>query len=67
MPCMIADCDPTLTRAGPIIEELSESQYLVMHNDDRHRTPLRRLIDRIVKVYRDNASLLAGENALRAE
>lgn len=64
MPCMIGDCDPGLARAGPVIEELTETQCLVMHDDDRHRPPLRRLIERIVAVYRDNASLLAGERPL---
>lgn len=65
MPCMFADTDPGLARAGPIIEELTESQHLVMHADDRHRPPLRRLIDRIVQVYADNADLLAGDRPLR--
>ena len=48
-----------------MIDELTETQHLVMHADDRHRPPLRRLIDRIVKIYRDNADLLAGERPLR--
>ena len=66
MPCMIADCDPALERAGPVIEDLTEDQYLVMHDDDRHRSPLRRLIERIVLVYRENADLLAGQRRFRA-
>lgn len=66
MPCMIADCDPSLARAGPVIEDLTETQYLVMHNDDRHRPPIRRLIERITTLYRDNAALLAGDRPLRA-
>lgn len=66
MPCVIADTDPALTRAGPFVEELTETQHLVMHADDRHRAPLRRVIDRITAVYRDNADLLAGLRPLRA-
>lgn len=66
MPCMIADCDPSLARVGPVIEELTEDQYLVMHNDDRHRPPIRRLIKRITTIYRDNAALLAGDRPMRA-
>ncbi|MEO1678515.1 MAG: LysR family transcriptional regulator [Pseudomonadota bacterium] len=65
IPCMIGDADPTLARAGPVIEELSEDQHLVMHDDDRHRAPLRRLINRIVAVYEENADLLEGGRALR--
>ncbi|MEM9814121.1 MAG: LysR family transcriptional regulator [Pseudomonadota bacterium] len=60
MPCMIGDCDPTLARAGPIVEDLTETQFLVMHDDDRHRAPMRTLIDRVVRVYADNAAILSG-------
>jgi DNA-binding transcriptional LysR family regulator len=65
MPCMIGDSDPVLTRAGPVIAELTEAQYLVVHNEDRHRPPLRRVIARLVAIYRTNADLLAGARALR--
>ncbi|WP_322894417.1 MULTISPECIES: LysR family transcriptional regulator [unclassified Yoonia] len=65
MPCMIGDCDPSLSRAGPVIEDLTEQQYLVMHGDDRHRAPIRRLIERITKIYADNADLLSGQRPLR--
>lgn len=65
MPCMIADCDPGLARAGPVIEDLTEHQHLVMHGDDRHRPPLRRLIDRIVRIYEAHAELLAGARPMR--
>lgn len=65
MPCMVGDSDPRLARAGPIIEDLTEQQHLVMHDDDRHRPVMRRLIDRIVAVYDDNADLLAGLRPLR--
>ncbi|TJZ81079.1 LysR family transcriptional regulator [Paracoccus hibiscisoli] len=65
MPCMIGDCDPSLARIGPIIDELTEQQYLVMHDDDRHRPPIRRLIERLTKIYHDNAPLLAGERPMR--
>ena len=67
MPCMIGDCDPTLSRVGPVIDELTEQQHLVMHNDDRHRPPLRRLIERISKVYHDNTDLLSGQRPLRGD
>lgn len=65
MPCMAGDRDPMLTRAGNIVDDLTEQQYLVMHDDDRHRPPIRRLIARIVKLYSDHAPLLAGERPLR--
>ncbi|MGI3165782.1 LysR family transcriptional regulator [Pseudooceanicola sp. 200-1SW] len=65
MPCMAGDRDPALTRAGPLIEALDETQHLVFHADDRHRPPLRRLISRLSALYRDNADLLAGRRPLR--
>ncbi|WP_225028765.1 LysR substrate-binding domain-containing protein, partial [Xinfangfangia pollutisoli] len=65
MPCVIGDSDPALVRAGPLIEELTEWQHLVMHADDRHLPPQRRLIERLVALYRDNAELLAGARPLR--
>lgn len=65
MPCMVGDSDPGLARAGPIIEELTEQQHLVMHADDRHRAPIRRLIERLATVYDENADLLAGLRPLR--
>lgn len=65
MPCMFADCDPMLARAGPVIEELTETQYLVTHADDRSRSPIRRLCERLMTIYRDNAELLAGAKPLR--
>ncbi|MDR7125633.1 DNA-binding transcriptional LysR family regulator [Pseudorhodobacter sp. 4114] len=67
MPCMTGDCDPALCRAGPVIEALTEQQYLVMHDDDRHRAPIRRLIERITKIYADNADLLSGQQPLRGQ
>ncbi|MFD1796379.1 LysR family transcriptional regulator [Paracoccus aurantiacus] len=65
MPCLTGDCDPSLTRAGPLIEDLTETQHLVMHADDRHLPHIRCVIDRIVALYEQNAELLAGSRPLR--
>lgn len=65
MPCMTGDRDPALTRAGPVIEALTETQHLTMHADDRHLPHIRCVIERIVKLYEDHAPLLAGERPLR--
>jgi len=62
---MIGDSDPTLTRAGSIIDELTETQYLVMHGDDRHQKSVRTVINRIVNIYQENTELLAGNRPLR--
>lgn len=65
MPCLTGDCDPSLTRAGPLIEDLTETQHLTMHADDRHLPHIRCVIDRIVALYEDHAPLLAGERPFR--
>ena len=66
MPCMIGDLNPGLARAGPVIDTLTETVHLVMHNDDRHRAPIRRLIERLTRLYAENADLLEGKRPLRA-
>ncbi|SDD70101.1 DNA-binding transcriptional regulator, LysR family [Paracoccus isoporae] len=65
MPCMIGDRDPSLARAGDLIEALTETQYLVMHDDDRHQPHLRSVISRLSAVYAAHAGLLAGDRPLR--
>ncbi|MGI9504244.1 MAG: LysR family transcriptional regulator [Geminicoccaceae bacterium] len=64
MPCFIGDRDPVLVRAGGFIEDLTETQWLVMHDDDRHRKEVRIVIDRITALFSDHAALLAGERPL---
>lgn len=64
MPCFAGDRDPVLARAGPIIEELTEMPWLVMHDDDRHRPEIRTVIERLVQFFDDYAALLAGERPL---
>jgi hypothetical protein len=53
--------DPSLERAGGTIEELREGQWIVMHNDDRHRREVRTVIDRIVALATAHAALFASE------
>lgn len=64
MPCFIGDQDPVLMRAGGLIEDLTETQWLVMHDDDRHRREVRMVIERITTLFSDHAALLAGERPL---
>jgi DNA-binding transcriptional LysR family regulator len=61
LPCFAGDRDPFLERAGEPVAELAESQWIVMHNDDRHRADVRTVIDRIVALVTKHAALFAGE------
>jgi DNA-binding transcriptional LysR family regulator len=65
MPCFAGDRDPQLERAGPTIPELDEVQWIVMHNDDRHRPDVRKVIERIAALVSANTELYAGERPLR--
>jgi DNA-binding transcriptional LysR family regulator len=64
LPCFAGDRDPLLERAGEEIAELREDQWLVMHNDDRHRPDVRTVIDRIVALVQAHAALFAGERPI---
>ncbi|MDF1872896.1 LysR family transcriptional regulator [Vannielia sp.] len=64
MPCLLGDADPSLTRAGPLIDTLTERQHLITHNDDRHRPELRELSRRLAALFARNAPLLAGERPM---
>jgi len=66
MPCFTGDRDPRLMRAGPPIGELTETQYLVMHDDDRHRAEVRKAIDRLHALFRDHAELCRGDRPIGA-
>ncbi len=64
MPCFIGDQDPGLRRAGELIGDLTETQWLVMHDDDRHREEVRFVIERTVTLFSEHTVLLAGERPL---
>lgn len=64
LPCFAGDRDPLLERAGDTIEELLEYQWIVMHNDDRHRPDVRTVIDRVVALVTAHAALFAGDRPM---
>jgi len=61
LPCFAGDRDPLLERAGDVIGDLKEGQWIVMHNDDRHRADVRTVVNRIVALVTAHAPLFAGE------
>ena len=63
LPCFAGDRDPLLERAGDEIAELREPQWIVMHNDDRHRSDVRTVVNRIVALVSAHAALFAGERS----
>lgn len=64
LPCFAGDRDPQLERAGDTVGELRESQWIVMHNDDRHRPEVRTVIERMVQLVQAHAPLFSGRRPL---
>lgn len=64
-PCFVGDSDPRLVRVAPPIGELAAEQWLVSHNEERHRPEVRRVADRIVRLMREHAVLFRGESGSR--
>jgi DNA-binding transcriptional LysR family regulator len=60
LPCFAGDRDPLLERAGEPVPELHEGQWLVMHNDDRHRPEVRTVIERMASLFTAHAPLFSG-------
>lgn len=61
LPCFVGDLDPTLERVGDEIPELRHRQWIVMNNDDRHRSDIRAVADRLSKLLKSHRDILAGK------
>jgi DNA-binding transcriptional LysR family regulator len=61
LPCFVGDRLPGLRRVGPLIDELTESQWLVMHGETRHRPAVRTVLERVGTVIDEHADLYRGE------
>ncbi|ASJ74257.1 LysR family transcriptional regulator [Granulosicoccus antarcticus] len=61
LPCFVGDRLPSLRRVGPLIDELTESQWLVMHSETRHRPAVRTVIERIGIMISNYADLYSGK------
>ena len=65
LPCFAGDRDALLERAGEEIAELREGQWLVMHNDDRHRPDVRAVIERMAALIAAHAAAVRRRAADR--
>lgn len=59
LPCFVGDAHETLVRSGPVIDELSHEQWLVVHGEERHLPAVREAIENI-------ATLIASSRAMFA-
>lgn len=60
LPCFVGDYDPQLQRAGEEINALRHRQWLVTHNDDRHRPEIRTVSKRLVHLLKARADAFYG-------
>ena len=60
-PCFVGDSDKRLVRVASPITELYSEQWLVSHNEERHRPEVRRVADRIAALMKTHAALFRGE------
>lgn len=60
LPCFVGDSDAELTRRGPLIEELTHNQWLVVHGEDRTQVPVRQTVDLIAQLLVSNKAHFEG-------
>lgn len=63
LPCFVGDAEPELQRAGGEIEALRHRQWIVVHDDDRHRREIRTVADRLRDLMRGHRDLFEGREA----
>ena len=61
LPCFVGDLDPGLERVGEELPELRHRQWIVMNNDDRHRSDIRAVAERLSKLLKSHRDILAGK------
>jgi DNA-binding transcriptional LysR family regulator len=64
LPCFAGDRDSKLERIGQALPELLQDQWLVMHDDDRHRPEVRIVLDRLGDLLEEHALLFSGARPL---
>jgi DNA-binding transcriptional LysR family regulator len=64
LPCFAGDRDSKLERIGQALPELLQDQWLVMHDDDRHRPEVRIVLDRLGALLEEHALLFSGARSL---
>ena len=60
LPVFIGDADLALERVDGIIAELDHELWIVANDDDRHRTEVRSVLDRLSDILRRNEKQFAG-------
>jgi DNA-binding transcriptional LysR family regulator len=61
LPCFVGDSFPGLRRAGGLIEELAEEQWMVLNDTERHQPAVRQVIDRVAALLKEHRALFRGD------
>ncbi len=65
LPCFVGDLDPGLERVGDEVKSLRHAQWIVTNNEDRHRREIRTVSDRLYRLLKSHADLIAGKRPSR--
>lgn len=63
LPCHRGDPDPGLRRLGPAAEAVAVDQWLLVHRDLRALSRVRRVMDSLVALFREQRDMLEGRMA----
>jgi DNA-binding transcriptional LysR family regulator len=66
LPCFVGDLDPVLERAGEEIRAIRHHQWVVANGEDRHRRDIRTVSDRLFRLLKRHADLIAGKRPSRS-
>jgi len=65
LPCFVGDLDPGLERTGDEVKSLRHTQWIVTNAEDRHRREIRTVSDRLHRLLKSHADLIAGKRPSR--
>lgn len=67
LPCFVGDADPRLARLASPPPDLTQEQWLVLHQEDRHNPHVRRTADRLAGLWREHSQRFSGALGAAAE
>ena len=61
LPCFVGDAEAALERAGDVLEEVRDEQWLVLNEQARHEPAVRNVIERLAALLQRHRRLFSGE------
>ncbi|HEV3178782.1 MAG TPA: LysR family transcriptional regulator [Stellaceae bacterium] len=63
LPCHLGDSDTALRRVGPILQEITVDEWLLVHRDLRALPRVRAVMDALVQLFQEERDALEGRRA----